>query len=725
MFVHGFDEHGGPRRTGEMDFFRRGGENFLQGAAPAFLRAANASWLREPARDSAVPVRFASTSAPEAQLNEAQIRLCRLPGPYGFAPARHPDPLRPMTVGTLDIAIILVYFAAMLAIGVAAMRRASKGIDAYFLAGNRLPWWVLGMSNASAMWDIAGTMWLVYLLFTYGLKGTWLPWLWPTFNQVILMVFLARWVRRSGVLTGAEWMETRFGTQRGAELSRVIIVVFALVSVVGFIAYAFQGIGKFALTFLPTDWELTSGQVAMIVMSITAVYVLLGGMISVVITDLAQFFIMIACAVALAVIAMSRVSAAEVAAIVPAGWGELLPTWRLDIDWSAIIPALTTNVEGDDYTLFGLFFMAMLCKGLAVSIAGPAPNYDMQRILAARTPREAGFMSGVVSVCLLPRWILISAITLLGLKFLTPKFAALDPQFTINTPAGPRIDFEMVLPYVVREFVPVGLTGLLLAGLLAAFMSTFSATLNAGGAYLVNDLYKRFIKPAAGARHYVAVSYVAQVLILALGFTFGLMAESVNQMTQWIVNGLWGGYTAANVLKWYWWRLNGYGYFYGMLAGIASALIIPQFFPSSGLGSLATFPWIAGISLVACVAGSLLTRPDDEQTLIRFYRSVRPWGFWGPIHARVVAADPTFRRDSSFGRDAINSLVAIAWQVPLWTIPVYVVFRDSRGLWISLAVLVATSWFLKRNWLDRLPPDGQAPPNSAAEGASEPVAARA
>lgn len=184
----------------------------------------------------------------------------------------------------IDVTIILVYFAAMIGIGVAVMKRASKSMDSYFLAGNKLPWWVLGVSNASAMWDITGTMWLVYNLFVYGLKGTWLPWLWPTFNQVILMVYLATWVRRSGVLTGAEWITTRFGAGRGGELSRIIIVIFALVSVVGFIAYDFQGMGKFSKTFLP--WDLSANTYAMIVMGITAIYVLLGGMISVVITDL-------------------------------------------------------------------------------------------------------------------------------------------------------------------------------------------------------------------------------------------------------------------------------------------------------------------------------------------------------------------------------------------------------------------------------------------------------
>lgn len=604
-----------------------------------------------------------------------------------------------MNLHPVDIAIILVYFLAMIGIGFYLVRRASGNLDSYFLGGHSLPWWMLGLSNASSMWDIAGTMWLVYNLYVYGMKGTWLPYLWPTFNQIIFMIFLARWVRRSGVLTGAEWISTRFGEKTGVELSRAIIVIFALVSVVAFVGFSFQGIGKFAQVFLPFDWS--PGTYAVIIMSLTAIYVLAGGMFSVVITDLIQFFIMAFCAVALALIAIASVPAAEVEALVPEGWTNLFVSWEMAIDWSGIIPVLEENIAADNYTLFGLFFMAMVCKGLLVSIAGPAPNYDMQRILATRSPREAGMMSGIVSAALLPRWLLIAAITLIGLKFLGPRFADLDPAY-LN--AAGRVDFEMVLPFVIREFVPVGLTGLLLAGLLAAFMSTFSSTLNAGGAYLVNDLYKRYLKPDASSRNLIYTSYAAQILILLTGFLIGFNLSSVDQITKWIVNGLLGGYTAANVLKWYWWRLNGRGYFWGMLVGIASAIVIPLLvFPGAGsLGELIkSFPLILGLSTAASIVGSLLTPPESEETLLRFYRTVRPWGFWGPVKRKVLAADPAFR-PSSFRRDAVNTVVGIVWQVPLWTIPVYLVLRDLKGVLISLAVFILTSLFLKVNWLDKL-----------------------
>ncbi|MEJ2504449.1 MAG: sodium:solute symporter, partial [Gemmatimonadota bacterium] len=161
-----------------------------------------------------------------------------------------------MRFTTLDLIIMGGYIAATLYIGFYISKKASRSIKNYVLGGNEIPWYALGVSNASGMFDISGTMWLVYLLFVYGLKSLWIPWLWPVFNQIFLMVYLSIWLRRSGVMTGAEWIRFRFGDTRGAQLAHIIVVVFALFNVVGFLAYGFIGIGKFAAAFLP--WQLSA-----------------------------------------------------------------------------------------------------------------------------------------------------------------------------------------------------------------------------------------------------------------------------------------------------------------------------------------------------------------------------------------------------------------------------------------------------------------------------------
>jgi SSS family solute:Na+ symporter len=598
-----------------------------------------------------------------------------------------------MQLSTLDIIVLIVYFAGMISVGFYATRRASKNLDSYFLGGKTLPWWLLGISNASAMWDITGTMWFVYILYAYGMKAVFLPWVWPIFNQVFDAVYLSKWIRRSNARTGAEWITTRFGV-RGGELSRAVIVLFALISVVSFIGYEFQGIGKFCKVFLP--WDLSPNTYAILLMGITAIYVVLGGMLSVVITDFAQFILMALSALVIGAIAMISVGAGTLDQVTPSGWREITFGWNITLDWSGILPAMNNRIAAEGIaSMFGLFFFVMVVKGVLVSMAGAAPNYDMQRILAARSPREASLMSSIVSVCLVPRWILIGGVTLLGLVYVSPEFRKM----------GDNIDFELVLPYVINRFLPAGLIGILLAGLLSSFMANFSATVNAGAAYLVNDLYKAYFNPNASNRTLVRFSYLASVLILVAGMGIGLFISSITAITQWIVAGLYGGYTAANVLKWYWWRLNGHGYFGGMLVGLTSALVVPKVLPMFAPAfhdPTYSFPFILLLSAIACVVGSLLTEPVDQETLKNFYRNVRPWGFWKPVYAMVLKDDPTIEPNRNAARDLLNCAVGICWQLTLVTAPLYIIFRDLRGTLISLSVLVITTVFLKKFWYDRL-----------------------
>ena len=162
-----------------------------------------------------------------------------------------------MKLHGIDIAIVLAYLLSVSLIGVLLSRRASKNLNSYLLGGKELPWYLLGLSNASGMFDISGTMWLVTIMFVYGLKSVWLPWLWPTFNQIFLMMFLSAWLRRSNVTTGAQWIGTRFGQGVGAQLSHTIVVVFAIIGCLGFMVYGFVGLGKFIQIFIP--WESRLG----------------------------------------------------------------------------------------------------------------------------------------------------------------------------------------------------------------------------------------------------------------------------------------------------------------------------------------------------------------------------------------------------------------------------------------------------------------------------------
>lgn len=574
-------------------------------------------------------------------------------------------------------------------VGFYISKRASKDLDSYFLGGKSIPWYVLGISNASGMFDITGTMWLVYTVYVYGLKGAWIPWIYPMFNQIFLMVYLSGWLRKSNVLTGAEWIKTRFGDGRGAHLSHIIVVVFAVVGVIGFLSYGFKGIGKFASVFLPFD--LSPNTYGLIFMGITTLYVVKGGMFSVVFTELLQFFVMLVASIAVGIIAINAVSPEAIAAVTPSGWDNLFFNWHLDLNWKGLMDAVDQRIIDDGWNMFGFFFVMMLFKGILVSAAGPAPNFDMQRILSARSPSEAAKMSGIVNIVLLfPRYFLIAGLTVLALVFMKDDFLAM----------GSEIDFEIILPYTVRRFLPVGIAGLLIAGLLAAFMSTFAATVNAAPAYLVNDIYKKYINPNAPDKTYVRLSYLTSVLVVVVGISFGFMAESINSVTLWIVSGLWGGYTASNVLKWYWWRFNGFGYFWGMTAGILASLIMPVAFP--GFPALEAFPIVLVVSLLGSYLGSLMTAPVADEVLMDFYESVRPWGFWKPVLEKCQQKDPSIMANTNFIRDLFNVIIGMVGQMAITVLPIYLVIQNWGNAGWALAILVAVLVILKKTWYDRL-----------------------
>ena len=604
-----------------------------------------------------------------------------------------------MQLQLIDVFMILVFLLAIVAIGFINKKQAQKSKGNYLLGGNKLPWYMLGLSNASGMFDISGTMWLVTLTFVYGLKSIWIPWLWPVFNQIFLMVFLSQWLRRSNVTTGSEWIQTRFGHGDGARLSNLIVIVFALISCLGFLAYGFIGLGKFMMLFVP--WEVISPFVPFelspdyvphfygIIFTLFATfYAVMGGMKSIVWADVLQYFIMTISAIVIGVLAMNALSTETLN--VPEGWYSPFFGWNLDLDWSAIIPEVNEKIRSDGFDLFTIFFMMMLFKGVLVSAAGPAPNYDMQKILSTKSPAEAAKMSGFVSVILMPiRYLMIAGFAVLGLLYYE----------RLNLLVGDKVDFEQILPSAIIEFVPAGLLGLLLAGLLAAFMSTFAGTLNAAQAYIVNDIYlKRY--PDADKKKLSRANYLSGIIVVAISIIIGLYIPDINRILQWIVSGLWGGYIASNVLKWYWWRFNGHGYFWGMVAGLVPAMIFPLVFTDTL--DLYYFPLLLVLSVAGCIAGTYLAPATDAATLKSFYQTVKPWGFWKPIADQVIAENPEFQKNRNFKMDVFNIVLGTIGQTALVALPIYIVLKHGLGIGVNLILIILIAFIMKKTWWDKL-----------------------
>lgn len=606
-----------------------------------------------------------------------------------------------MKLQLIDISILLLYLATMIFIGFWYRKKAKQNKESYMLGGKSLPWYKLGLSDASDMFDISGTMWMVALCFVYGLKSIWIPWLWPVFNQVFMMMFLSKWLRRSNANTGAEWLQTRFGlTGKGVRASHMVVIAFALLSCFGFLAYGFIGLGKFMEIFIP--WEVVKGYVPFdvpaayvphvygIVFTLFAMfYSILGGMHSIVLGDMIKYAIMTVACVAIGAIAMSHLHGQTLN--VPNGWNNPFFGWKLDLDWTRITADANKKIADDGFSLFSLFFGMMLLKGVFASLAGPAPNYDMQKVLSTRSPKDASKMTGFVSIILLPiRYSMVIGLTVLAVLHYN--------QLYLKGPDG-ITDFERILPATINNFLPAGVLGLVLTGLLGAFMGTFSGTLNAAQAYIVNDIYLKYFNPGASTKKIISMNYVVGILVVIIGIALGFFAKNVNDILQWIVGGLYGGYVAANCLKWFWWRFNANGFFWGMAVGIFAALLMPYL--TSGL-PLYWWPVLFLLSLSGSIIGTYAAPPTDEVVLKKFYVTVRPWGFWAPVHKLVVQEDPIFIGNDRFKLDMFNVVLGIIAQLCLTILPMYLILSMNTPLWITIGILAVIVTILKRTWWDKL-----------------------
>ncbi len=618
---------------------------------------------------------------------------------------------------SIDILIISFYIILTVAVGIWVSKRASKGLDSYFLGGKSIKWYYLGLSNGSGMFDVSGTAWMVGILFLYGVKSFMFMWLWPIWNQIFIMMFLAVWIRRSNIMTGSEWILTRFGDKRAGRASHLIVAAFAIIAAIGFIAYFFEGVGKFMTIILPWDLTLQMGasvllsseqSYALIIILLTTIYTVKGGMFSVVATEVLQYGIMVLAGLLVVGYSFFAISDVEINSVITEEWRNVFFGWELETHWSDKYQAFNDLIDSEGFKMFGAFIGMTLFKGFFASLAGPTPSFDMQRILSTKTVKEAAYMSGFTNLILfIPRYLLIGGIVVIALVSLSPEMIG-NSSFT-------GADLEVLLPKVINFHVPVGVKGLLLAGLLAAFMSTFSAFVNAGPAYIVNDIYKKYFKPNASSKHYLKASHIASFSVVALGVFMGFFADSINSLTLWITSALFGGYVASNFLKWIWWRFNGWGYFWGMFSGLIIAslqFLLDQnkgnfsqdslLFELSHMQAIYLFPIIFIVSLTGSFLGTFLSEPTDMKTLKSFYKTVRPWGWWGPIYKELLKEDGKLNKNTNFWNDMFNCAVGIVWQSSMIVMPIYFVIRDyPKGL-IALSVFVITSLILKFTWLDKV-----------------------
>lgn len=542
-------------------------------------------------------------------------------------------------MATIDYVIIVAYLIALATIGVLLTRRAGQSSEHYFLGGRSMPWWALGASGMASNLDVAGTMTIVALLYLYGIQGFFIELRGGVVLPIaVFLAFMGKWHRRSAVMTTAEWMLLRFGDGAQGRAARLTAALTYLVITVAMTVFFFTAGGRFLAEFLPfTPMQCTLGMAA-----VAFGYTLAGGLYGVVWTDVFQAGIIGGAAVYLSVVAAGQVSPELLAAWPGAQFNQLIPTLSS--------PALAP------YEAFGWFLCVWAAKGILEGLGGSGGSaYMAQRYYAARSDAECQKIGMLWTLLFAFRWPMVLGFAILAIR--------------LGLHSGETIAPERVLPAVLQSgFFPAGIRGLMIAALLAAAMSTFDSTLNAGASYLVKDIYEP-LRGRTTERELVWIGYGASALIVALGLGIAaLIGTSVLGVWVNIVMLLFPAFLVPFALRWYWHRFNGAGFAAGIVGGFAASLFF-HFTPPAGWNEAQQFLAIAAGSLVVALAATLLTSPVPESVLRRFYAQVAPLGWW------PAAWRQPFRREHR--GDLVRLVAALLWQILTFLQPMAWVL----GLW--------------------------------------------
>ncbi len=590
----------------------------------------------------------------------------------------------------IDYIIFTIYLVFIVIFGVVLQRKASTGIESYFLGNRNLPWWVLGASGMASNTDLAGTMVLTSLVYALGTKGFFIELRGGVvLIMAFLMTFMGKWNRRAQVMTIAEWMKLRFGNGREGNIARIISAVANIIFAIGTMSYFAVGGGKFLGGFIGVDDKFAG----ILLILFALIYTTVSGFYGVVLTDVFQGILIFVAILYICFIAFQTVTLPETFAISIPGT-EQLQEWSLT-EWSSITPPIIIDLPGD-YSIFNLFGGVMLFYVFKVFLEGAAGGggYMIQRYFAAKSDREAGLLSLFWILLLSFRWPLVTALAVLGIDYGLKNQVISDP--------------ELVLPTVIAEYIPTGVKGLLVACFLAAAMSTFDSIINASAAYWVKDIYQAYIKPEASNQQLVNQGRLASIFIVGLGLIFSFNITNINDIWGWLTLGLGTGLFIPLVLRWYWWRFNGYGFAIGTGAGLVAAIltkaVILPFLSMPQFQEYILFLVPSICSFLGCIFGTLLTPATNLEVIDNFYRVTRPFGFWGVV-SQNLPTNIQAKIQAENRRDIMATFIAIPWQLVLFLMGMMLMMKqwDNFGVLLLMFILLSIglyfTWF---KYLDKI-----------------------
>jgi solute:Na+ symporter, SSS family len=576
----------------------------------------------------------------------------------------------------IDLTIIALYLIANAYLGIFIRKKATKNMDSYFLGDRNVSWWMLGLSGCSSYIDVGGTMTLVGAMFYLGLKSIWMTHIfWGWLIICFYMAFQAKYIRRSGVMTFAEWNVTRFGNTRHAEYARLSAAIFLLVLMTFNLIFMAVGTGKFAAEFLP----LARWQAGLVIFGIVGVYVTLGGMFGVILTDIFHTILIAIGIVILSVIVFSNPAGASFIAAKDPGWSSLMPTWTL---WDGYLQ--NTPPAYQHYNNFGAILLGGGAWLIFRVLAGPNV-WDFQFFLSTKSPREASLAAGMWTVGYTLRWLLACAFLVLGIYYL-----GAEAQF----------DAEKIMPHVLMR-LPVGLQGMFMAVLLAALMSTLSSMINVTSSIITNDFLKRYYTAKLTQKQLVRFGQLASVCVIIIAFVFSLSFDNIVSAWEVMIFVVVTMILVPATMRWHWWRFSALAFVWSM---VLSALVIVSqkiFFPGWQIGP--TLAMDIFISFVLAVTLGFSCEPTETDVLVKFYSKVRPFGFWKPIRLAAEQQGLVPVNDPMPKIDMVNGGISVFFQASLSLIPFYLFLRrwNEVGLWIAIAL--ALSVVLYFTWYKHLP----------------------
>ncbi len=575
-----------------------------------------------------------------------------------------------MTLSLIDWLIIAFYIAISLFIGFYFSKRGSKNITEYFVAGRKVTWWLAGVSMVATTFAADTPLVISAIIRTKGLQGNWYWWS-GAIGAVMCVYFFARLWRRSGIITDAEFMELRYHGKTGSFL-RGFYALFRSVLcnsvVLGWVILAMSKI-----IYVLLGWPKVMS--VWILVAISVLYILFSGLWGVLVTDFIQFILAMTGCIALAAIVIVK----------SGGFTLLIEKALQSCETVSASGAASNLVEPSQlmtiFPSFETFNIAAITFLAFVSLqwwqSAQGDGFLAQRLFSCKNEKHS----------------------FLAVLFYSFLHYAVRPWPWIIVGIGSLIFFpdlkdpEIAYPMMMMKFLPIGLKGFLVAGFLAAFMSTVSTHINLGSSYLVNDVYKRFFVKNGSDRHYVIVSRIG---VIAMAILAGISSFLMNSVySAWLLGATLMAATAFIViLRWYWWRINAWSEISALAAAIAIALFLftsPTFSGDNYYAARLAIIML-GTTIVAIIT-TLLTKPEPDACLEKFYRKVKPSGWWGHIADKchdieiIKVGAPEFINWILTVLCIYSSLFAVTWLM---------MGKTTSGLISGLTCLALLAVILKR-----------------------------